>query len=78
MKTTLQKWGNSLGVRIPGSLAKSLSLHPGTVIEITIENDHIVLYPKKYSLSDMLSMITEENKHHLEWNDEDVRGTEEW
>lgn len=28
MKTSIQRWGNSLGVRIPSAIAKKLSLHP--------------------------------------------------
>lgn len=78
MKTNIQRWGNSLGVRIPSAIAKKLSLHPGIVIEIKIEDGNIVLYPKQYSLSDMVSAITEENRHHLEWDENDIKGAEEW
>ncbi len=78
MKTNIQRWGNSLGIRIPSAIAKKLSLHPGIIIEIKIENDRMVMYPKQYSLSAMVNQITEENRHHLEWNENDTRGGEEW
>lgn len=78
MKTTIQEWGNSLGIRIPKAIAKELSLRPGLLLTIIIEDNHIALYPQKYSLDDMLNQITEDNKHGLEWNDNNRRGTEEW
>jgi antitoxin MazE len=78
MRTTIQEWGNSLGIRIPKAIAKELSLRPGLHLTITIENNHIALYPQKYCLDDMLNQITEDNKHGLEWNDNDRQGAEEW
>lgn len=78
MKTNLQKWGNSLGIRIPSTLAKKLSLHAGIILEIKIENGLIVLYPKKYSLEQMLSQITDENRHTVVWDEDETRGNEEW
>jgi antitoxin MazE len=78
MKVTIQKWGNSLGIRIPGTIAKELLLHPGTIVEITLEDKHISIYPPKTSLADMLSKITEENRYPLEWDDNDTQGVEEW
>jgi antitoxin MazE len=77
MQTNIQQWGNSLGVRIPKQVAKQLSLHAGSVIEIRVENGQITLSPKKHSLSDMLNRISPENMHNLEWDD-DVKGNEEW
>jgi antitoxin MazE len=77
METNIQKWGNSLGVRIPKTIVQQLSLHPGSIVDMAIENDKIVLYPKKYNLSEMLSNITKSNMHHPKLDDEKV-GKEEW
>lgn len=78
MKTNIQKWGNSLGVRIPAQLAQQLHLHSGSVVEILIENDHISIHPQKYTLASMLSQITNENRPGLDWVEEPSKGVEEW
>jgi len=64
MKATVQKWGNSLGVRIPSYMAKDLSLENGSSVEIIEEDHRIIIQPKnKKSLEEILSLITKENIH---------------
>ena len=64
MDGVIQKWGNSLGVRIPGSIAKELNLQNGSQVEIIDEDGKIVILPyKKKSLAEKLAMITDENLH---------------
>ena len=65
METKVQKWGNSLAIRIPKSYAKDIDINQGSVIDISKENDSIVLKPKrkKEKLSDLLSQITKDNLH---------------
>ena len=38
MEVTIQKWGNSLAIRIPGSFAKDISLRQGTCVDLIKEN----------------------------------------
>lgn len=55
--TTIQKWGNSLAVRIPASLASKMQLEEGAVVEVVAEHGNIVVVPqakKKYSLEELL------------------------
>jgi antitoxin MazE len=78
MQTNLQKWGNSLGVRIPSFITNQLSLHPGDSVDIVAENQQISIRPKKQSLAIMLDQITEENIHTLELEDSESRGREVW
>ncbi|AUS95958.1 AbrB/MazE/SpoVT family DNA-binding domain-containing protein [Clostridium thermosuccinogenes] len=65
-----QKWGNSLGIRIPKEAAEKVGIKQGSEIELIIaENDEIItLKPKrlqkKYTLEDLLSQITPENRHN--------------
>ena len=40
---TVQKWGNSLGIRISSLLAKQTKLTTGTAVSIAFENDAIVI-----------------------------------
>ena len=67
MIAKVQKWGNSLAVRIPSALAKNSHVQEGTDLEITSENDSIVLRKakstRKYSLKELADRITPENIH---------------
>lgn len=77
MQGHIQKWGNSLGLRIPMQLAKQLGLHEGSLVVIEIEDDRIIIRPTKYNLDMMLKDITSKNKHHQILDDEQ-QGNEEW
>jgi antitoxin MazE len=77
MQTHIQKWGNSMGVRIPMQLAKELHLHPGSRVTLEIENGKLVLQVPQYDLDSMLEAITPTNRHHL-MLDDDQTGSEEW
>ncbi len=65
MKTVVKKWGNSLGIRIPKAIVNDLLLKDGTIIEITEQDNSILLRVKEeYLLDHMLENITNENLHH--------------
>ena len=38
MKTRIQKWGNSLALRIPKSFAAETHLEQGTLVEVSLQN----------------------------------------
>ena len=63
--TTVQKWGNSLAVRIPRGVAEALSIEQGSELELSVENQVLILRPtkKKPVLEDLLSRINSENRH---------------
>jgi len=64
MEAKIQKWGNSLGVRIPVKIVKGLSLKNGSLVEIDEEIDRIVIRPKeKYDLDTLIQDISEKNLH---------------
>ena len=65
MKATIQKWGNSLAIRIPKNITKDSRVSEGSNIDIMVENGKIVLSPakKEYSLNELLKNITIENIH---------------
>lgn len=71
MNATVQKWGNSLALRIPSSLAKDVHLHQGSVVEVAVVEGKMVVEPKgerRYSLSHMLKGIKKNNLHaEQEW-----------
>ncbi len=66
MKSTIQKWGNSLAIRIPKSFANEIDLSQGSEIDLVLFENKIQIEPikkKKISLDDLLSKVTEENIH---------------
>ena len=63
MQVVVQKWGNSLGFRIPSIWAKDNDVQNGSKIEVIIEQGKLVIIPKKKSLDDMLDLITDDNIH---------------
>ena len=77
METRIQKWGNSLGVRIPAQIAKELHLGPGSRVSLEVTDNKLVVFPPKYDLKEMLDAIDEKNMHHQLLDDTQV-GNEEW
>jgi antitoxin MazE len=66
MQTKVQKWGNSLGVRIPRGLAEEVGLGAGTEVSLTAKDGELVLRPSvpiRLRLLDLLAGITPENIH---------------
>ncbi|MFN8705317.1 MAG: AbrB/MazE/SpoVT family DNA-binding domain-containing protein [Planctomyces sp.] len=55
--STIQKWGNSLAIRIPQTLAGQLSVEEGAAVDLQVRGGELVIRPirsKKLSLSDLL------------------------
>lgn len=66
MITKIQKWGNSLALRIPKSYAEDLEFKEGTDIKIKITKNKLVVTRKKkknLEINSLLSGITEKNLH---------------
>jgi len=80
MVTKIQKWGNSLGLRIPKSFAEEIGVKEGFSVNIILEDGQLVVRPlqkEKYQLSDLLSHVGEENIHK-EISTGDAVGREIW
>ena len=71
MDTTVQKWGNSLALRIPRSVAQDIHLHQGSVVGVTIIAGKIVVKPRRqrhYALAQLLRGVTKRNRHgEVDW-----------
>lgn len=64
MKTKIQRWGNSLGIRIPMKMINDFSLRNGSTVDITENTDSIIIRPKKnHDLNELLEKISDENIH---------------
>ena len=66
VQTKVQKWGNSLGVRIPRVLAEEVGFGAGTEVSLTAKDGELVLrpfVPSRLRLADLLADVTPENIH---------------
>ena len=80
MRTRVQKWGNSLALRIPKSFATEVGLQKETDVEILLANGKLVITPvikPKLTLKQLLAKVTKENLHH-EIDTGSVVGNEAW
>ncbi len=80
MKIQIQKWGNSLAIRIPKSFAQETRIEQGTVVDLALEEGEIIIRPvvePSYSLDELLSRVTKENIHN-EVDTGPTRGKELW
>lgn len=71
MLTKVQKWGNSIALRIPKAFAEEMQIAPETTVELTIEEGKLVIAPVErstYRLEELLAQITTENLHEeMDW-----------
>jgi len=61
MQTVVQRWGNSLGIRIPSLYVKEFDLRNGSSVEILEEDGKLIIKPGKPTLEQLLSQVTEDN-----------------
>lgn len=80
MKTRVQKWGNSLALRIPKSFATEVGLGIDTSVEMSLEEGKLVIVPvaePQFTLEQLLTQVTEENVH-TETDTRHAVGKEAW
>lgn len=66
MKTRVQKWGNSLAVRIPKSFADDLGLENNSAVEMSLAEGALVVKPDRdaeWDLDLLLADVTDQNIH---------------
>ncbi|MFC1862636.1 AbrB/MazE/SpoVT family DNA-binding domain-containing protein [Thermodesulfobacteriota bacterium] len=66
MQTKVQKWGNSLAIRIPKSFALDINLKQDELVDLSVDESKIVITPvagKKYSLEELLKGVSKNNLH---------------
>lgn len=66
MNSIVRKWGNSLAVRIPRSVARDTHLMEGTAVVLTASRGKIVIEPysqPRYSLAELLRGVAKRNLH---------------
>jgi antitoxin MazE len=66
MSTTIQKWGSSLGIRIPSQIAEKIAVSQGSEVDLVVGDDHtltIIPKKKKPTLEELLDQCNLENRH---------------
>ena len=80
MKTRVQKWGNSLAVRIPRPFAEEVNLQENTPVDVSVRSGKLVVVPlpePELTLEQLVQLITPENRHDEIGTGEPV-GNEIW
>ena len=80
MKARIQRWGNSLALRIPKSFAAETRMEQDTLVELSLLDGKLVVSPvapPKVTLEQLLEGVTEQNRHH-EVNTGPTAGGEAW
>ncbi|MBI3469783.1 MAG: AbrB/MazE/SpoVT family DNA-binding domain-containing protein [Candidatus Solibacter usitatus] len=78
MRVSVQKWGNSLAVRIPKTVALESKIKNGSHVDMTLEDGRVVLTPvPKDNLEELLARISPDNIHK-EIQSGPPRGREIW
>lgn len=80
METKIQKWGNSLGIRLPKSVTQGHELAAGSVVRVTTKDKKIILErveKPSATIDELVASITKDNLHQeINWGK--ARGNEIW
>jgi antitoxin MazE len=81
MQTKIQRWGNSLGLRIPKSFASEAHVEAGSAVDLSVEDGRLIVRPlaspRRYDLKSLVAAIKPHNVHDaIDWGD--ARGREAW
>ena len=79
MVTSVQRWGNSLAIRIPKAFAAQAQLSEDTAVDISVDGDTITISParREWTLDELVEKITPSNQHReIEWGSK--TGKESW
>ncbi len=67
MRTRVQKWGNSLALRIPKTFADEVGLQKETSVDVSLADGKLVITPvskPRQTLEQLLAKVTKRNLHH--------------
>lgn len=66
MRSRIQKWGNSLALRIPKSFAQEIGLDRDVPVNVSLEDGKLIVAPipePALTLERLLEQVTEDNIH---------------
>lgn len=65
MHTKIQRWGNSLGLRIPKSFAEEAGVGAGSEVDLSVEEGELIVRParlRRYDLKELLRSAASERR----------------
>ena len=80
MRVRVQKWGNSLAIRIPMPFAKETKIEQGSFVDLSAKEGLLIAKPideQEYTLSELLDAVTKKNRHE-EIDMGEAKGREIW
>ena len=80
MRTRVQRWGNSLAVRIPKAFAEEVGLQRDSPVDLRLSQGRLVLEPtapQAPTLEELLSKVRRSNTH-AEFDTGPAQGREAW
>ena len=80
MRVQIQKWGNSLAIRIPKSFARQIKVDQGSFVDLSAVEGKLIaqiIDEKEYFLDELLAGVKKENLH-AEIATGDATGREGW
>ena len=66
MKTRIQRWGNSLALRIPKPFAEEAHLAEDSAVDVSVRDGRLVVVPivePELTLEELVAQITPQNRH---------------
>jgi antitoxin MazE len=66
VETRVQRWGNSLAVRIPRAFARQAGLQENAPVMLTLLEGKLLIEPvvaRRFTLEALLAGVTEQNAH---------------
>ena len=79
MESSIARWGNSLALRLPKSVASDANLKEGTPVNLRVEDGRLVVRPArpKYKLAELLAAHGDSGRHvETDWGG--AEGEEAW
>lgn len=72
MEIKLQKWGNSVGIRIPSNILKSMNIKENDILDIITDDNKIVITIKKNKKISLKERFSKYNGNYdcssFKWN----------
>lgn len=65
MKTCIQKWGNSLAIRIPKTFALELGMHLGKEVELSKDIHSLKITPHRLTIDELMANVTPDMLHEV-------------
>lgn len=80
MVLTINKWGNSQGIRFPKDLLKKLNAKVGSSLNVEYQDGKVIIepieLPRKYNIHELVADIEPEDIEEVTWGK--AEGKEVW